>query len=154
MENSINQEVGERIAALRTQLKMTQAELADEMSVRLGKEIRPLTVTRLEGGKRPIGVDELIAVAAALHIPAADLIGPSDLPTNFLRISSAGKEASRAAWGLKQAVRQWIQAHDQLSRVFQEYPAEALPVVTRQEAEKLISTTVEGLVNEVMGELS
>lgn len=154
MENSINQQVGERIAAIRNQLKMTQAELAEEMSVRLGREIRPLTVTRLEGGKRPIGVDELVAAAAALRIPAADLVGPSDLPTAFLRINAAGKEASRAAWGLKQAVRQWIQAREQLNRIALDYSVESLPVITRDEVEKLLGTTVEELVRDAMGELS
>ena len=154
VENSINQQVAERIAAVRIQLKMTQADLAEEMSVRLGKEIRPLTVTRLEGGKRPIGVDELIAAAAALHIPAADLIGPSDIPTGFLRVGSAGKEATKAADGVKKAIRAWIRSRDHLARVLSATLVEALPVDLRREAAALAATTVEHLVGEAIREAS
>lgn len=69
MENNaanVNQRVGQRVAQLRTAAGLSQRELAAQISLRLGREFGTVTATRLEGGKRPITVDELAAAAQAL----------------------------------------------------------------------------------------
>lgn len=116
VENITNRQVGERIAKVRVEMKMTQADLASEMSARLGREFRPLTVTRLEGGKRPIGVDELVAVAEALSIKPADLL-TDNLPMGSVYIMSAYQAVLRASNKLDTAVAQYDSACKHLNDV-------------------------------------
>ena len=112
----MSQLVGERVARVRAEMKMTQAELAAEMTARLGREVRPLTVTRLEGGKRPIGVDELVAAAGALNVKPADLLTDDDLPLASVRLVAAGQSLARATNALQQAVVDWVSAQDLLNQ--------------------------------------
>ncbi|UUO03626.1 hypothetical protein M4D79_12090 [Mycolicibacterium novocastrense] len=120
MENITNQQVGARIAEVRGAMKMTQAELASELTVRLGREIRPLTVTRLEGGKRPIGVDELVAAAEALHVKPEHLLHDGSLPIGSAIIIEAYQRLLRAANQLENAVRQYDSAQHHLQEVLEE----------------------------------
>lgn len=96
---------------------LTQAELAAEMTVRLGREIRPLTITRLEGGKRPIGVDELVAAAGALKIKPADLLDDKALPLGAVRAMSAAQSLARASNEVERAVREWTWAHVRMEAI-------------------------------------
>lgn len=150
MENITNQQVGARIAAVRGEMKMTQAELASEMTARLGREIRPLTVTRLEGGKRPINVDELAAAAAALRINPADFFA-DDLPMGSVQIVSAFQVLARAGNQLKVAVQQYDSAHreflDVLDRADGEF-FDRLPFGTRVFIEAARDWTIEGVIDE------
>lgn len=154
VENITNQQVGARIAAVRGEMKMTQAELAAEMTARLGREIRPLTVTRLEGGKRPINVDELAAAAAALRIPPADFFA-DDLPRGSVQIVSAFQTVSRAGNELISAVRQFNSAHrdflDVLDRTDEKF-FDRLPFGTRVFIEAARDWTIEGVINEAASE--
>ena len=133
---------------------MTQAELAEEMSVRLGREFRPLTVTRLEGGKRPITVEELLAAAEALHVPAADLLSPSDLRAGAIRLASAGQDATKAANGVERAVREWVRAQSRLRRVLESASADELPAAMVASAQILGQTSVDELVSRAVEESS
>ena len=101
-------------------MKMKQAELASEMSARLGREIRPLTVTRLEGGKRPIGVDELVAAAEALHVKPENLLVDGSLPIGAALIIGAYQTFLRATNQLETAVRQYDSAQHKLRDTLQE----------------------------------
>lgn len=154
VENITNQQVGARIAAVRGEMKMTQAELASEMTARLGREIRPLTVTRLEGGKRPINVDELAAAAAALRINPADFFA-DDLPKGSVQIVSAFQTVSRAGNELISAVRQFNSAHrdflDVLDRTDEKF-FDRLPFGTRVFIEAARGWTIEGVINEAASE--
>src|SRR4051812_6295275 len=116
VENLTNQQVGDRIAKARGEMKLTQAELASEMSIRLGREFRPLTVTRLEGGKRPIVVDELVAAAQALQIKPEDLLSDSDLPVGSIRIAGLYQAVLRAHNQLTSAVQQYVSAQHDLRK--------------------------------------
>lgn len=120
MENITNQQVGERIAKVRGAMKMTQAELASEMSARLGREFRPLTVTRLEGGKRPIGVDELVAAADALHVDPENLLVDGSLPIGAAIVLGAHRTLLRAINQLENAVRQYDSAQSKLHEALEE----------------------------------
>lgn len=149
MENITNQQVGARIATVRGAMKMTQAELASEMTARLGREIRPLTVTRLEGGKRPIGVDELAAAAAALRINPGDFFA-DDLPMGSVLIVSAFQTLVRASNQLEAAVRQYDSAHrdflDELGRADGKF-LDRLPAGTRMFIEAARDWTIEGAID-------
>ncbi|MDM3973279.1 helix-turn-helix transcriptional regulator [Mycobacterium marseillense] len=154
MENITNQQVGARIAAVRGEMKMTQAELALEMTARLGREIRPLTVTRLEGGKRPINVDELAAAAAALRINPADFFA-DDLPMGSVQIVSAFQTVVRASNQLITAVRQYDSAHQDFLEVLDrtdEKHLDRLPVGTRVFIEAARDWTIQGVIDEARNE--
>lgn len=155
MENITNQQVGARIANVRGEMKMTQAELASEMSVRLGREIRPLTVTRLEGGKRPIGVDELVAVAEVLQVKPADLLTDS-LSIGSVRIVGAYQAVVRASNRINDAVRQLVSAQKELHVLLAETKGkeylERLPAVTRMFVRAASEWTVEHVINEALNE--
>jgi transcriptional regulator with XRE-family HTH domain len=154
VENITNQQVGARIAAVRAEMKMTQAELASEMTARLGREIRPLTVTRLEGGKRPISVDELAAAAAALRINPADFFA-DDLPMGSVQIVSAFQSVVRANNQLIAAVRQYDSARrdflDVLDHADGKY-LERLGVGTRVFIEAARDWTIQGVIDEARNE--
>lgn len=132
MEN-ITEQVGDRVARARTEMGLTQADLADAMSTRLGREIRPLTVTRLEGGKRPIGVDELVAIAAALGIEPADLLSDVRLSSGAVRAAATGQKYVRASDELQDSIRGWQLAHEEVVTILKN--AElfgSLPVSTQK----------------------
>lgn len=76
---SANAEVGQRVAGLRKAAGWTQGQLAERLSAVLGKPIEPLTVTRMEGDKRPIVVAELVALADVFGIKASELL-PASTP--------------------------------------------------------------------------
>lgn len=153
VENITNQQVGARIAEIRVEMKMTQADLASEMTARLGREIRPLTVTRLEGGKRPIGVDELVAAADALKIKPADLL-TGNLPRQTVWIISAYQTVIRATNQLEDAVRQYVLDHQRLQDVLAktgEKHLDRLPPMTRLLIESAANEwTVEFVVNRAL----
>lgn len=154
VENITNQQVGARIAAVRGEMKMTQAELASEMTARLGREIRPLTVTRLEGGKRPINVDELAAAAAALRINPADFFA-DDLPMGSVQIVSAFQAVTRASNHLKAAVRQYDSMHREFHDVLDRADGkffDRLPFGTRVFIEAARDWTIEGVIDEARSE--
>lgn len=68
-----NDHVGSNVAALRGE--MSQSDLAAALAKKLGKEkIDPTTITRLESGKRPITVNELVALADILKVDITTLL--------------------------------------------------------------------------------
>ncbi len=148
VENITNQQVGARIAEVRGAMKMTQAELASEMTARLGREIRPLTVTRLEGGKRPIGVDEMVAAAEALHVKPEHLLVDGSLPIGAAFIIEAEQTLFRAANRLETAVRQFDSAQGKLHDALEENGEDLkrLPGFTRLFVEAARDWTVEMFV--------
>lgn len=148
MENITNQQVGARIAEVRGAMKMTQAELASELTARLGREIRPLTVTRLEGGKRPIGVDELVAAAEALHVKPENLLVDGSLPIGAAFVLGAHQTLLRAINNLEAAVRQYDSAQSKLHAALDENGKhlDRLPGFTRLFIEAARDWTVEFVV--------
>ena len=155
VENPITQQVGERVAKARSQLKMTQAELASEMTARLGREIRPLTVTRMEGGKRPIGVDELVVVAQALGIKPEHLL-TDNLNIRSMIILEKWQALLRASNHLETAVREYISARrnmiGELEKGGGKY-LDLLPAVTRAFVDRAVRDwTVEFIVEEAQRE--
>ncbi|MDO3245847.1 helix-turn-helix transcriptional regulator [Mycobacteroides abscessus subsp. abscessus] len=72
-----NRIVGRNTAELRGQKGLSQAELATKLAARIGKSsIDPTTITRLESGKRPTTVDELVALAQILEVDVDALLHP------------------------------------------------------------------------------
>lgn len=163
MENPISRRVGERVARVRSELGLTQADLAAEMTARLGREIRPLTVTRLEGGKRPIPVDELVVVAEVLRIEPSELLSEGDLPMGAVIATSAGLELFRASNRLTSTVREWIRAKAKLRQILespdnQRYIESMSPatrvwlnVIDRQELWQIVEDAEEDVVQKAYG---
>ncbi|SHP01296.1 putative DNA binding protein [Mycobacteroides abscessus subsp. abscessus] len=72
-----NRLVGRNTAEFRGQKGLSQAELATRLAAQLGKtSIDPTTITRLESGKRPTTVDELVALAQILDVDVSSLLHP------------------------------------------------------------------------------
>lgn len=78
---------GERVAELRKREEMTQAELAESMSLRLGKEVSALTVTRIESGSRPTSVEELVALGEVLRVLPEKLLPSGALAVTFRSVA-------------------------------------------------------------------
>lgn len=68
------QDAAARIRAARAYCKLSQPELAERLGVSLA------TVKRIEGGKRPVSTDELIAIAEACKVPVAFMLHGFDAP--------------------------------------------------------------------------
>jgi transcriptional regulator with XRE-family HTH domain len=64
--DDVNKAIGANVAALRAERGWSQAELAEHWGNALGHRIDPTTVTRLERGRRPTPVHELIQLAGIL----------------------------------------------------------------------------------------
>lgn len=135
-------------------MKMTQAELARGMSERLGKEVRPLTVTRLEGGKRPIVVDELKAAAATLRVSVADLMDTdAELEFEYLAVVVAAEHKSRAKYTLASAVREWLGAEAYLNKMIEmRLDLTKLPTVTQMFVAEMYHTPFDRVVDEARQE--
>lgn len=65
---------GAVIRCARTKRGWSQRELASQVSVALGRETTPLTITRTEAGTRPVPLDEVAAFAVVLNLSVDELI--------------------------------------------------------------------------------
>jgi transcriptional regulator with XRE-family HTH domain len=71
--------IGERVAAIRRYLGMTQEELAEAMRA-VGIDVERIVIAKLETGRRSfVKVDELLALCVVLEISPTDLLVPKDL---------------------------------------------------------------------------
>src|SRR5438128_1525083 len=62
-----------RLRALREAAEMTQGQLAERMT-QLGFSMHQTAVAKIEGGQRPVRLNEVAAFAAALRVPVTDLL--------------------------------------------------------------------------------
>ena len=67
----------ERVRALREAADMTQGQLAERLT-QLGFPIHQTGVAKVELGQRPVRLNEAAAFAAALRVPAGDLLAASE----------------------------------------------------------------------------
>ena len=97
------------------------------MSAQLGHEVKPLIVTRIEGGKRPLSVDELVAIGATLGVDAAVLLEEVGAPAPDMKVQAAqlaylaARDALVTADGVRRAaIERWLSARAELQAAFQE----------------------------------
>lgn len=126
----IGTEIGHRIGEIRAAQGMTQAALARHMSAALGKEVKPLIVTRIEGGKRPLVVDELSVIAAALGVEVAELLRNVGSPLPRIELQRARIEYDNACDALRTAdsartaaIARWHSAHAALVAAYDDTDA-------------------------------
>ncbi len=74
---SISDVVRKRVQERRHERGLTQSELAQLMTA-AGVPLTGDKVSKLESGKRSVGVEELFALAWVLDVPLADLVRPLD----------------------------------------------------------------------------
>lgn len=65
---------GHLIRESRTARAWTQADLATRLGEALGQDVKPLTITRIELGKRPVPLGEVVALASLLHLSLDALV--------------------------------------------------------------------------------
>jgi transcriptional regulator with XRE-family HTH domain len=71
--------IGQRVAAIRRYLGLTQEQLAEALQG-VGIDMERVTVAKLENGRRSfVTVDELLALCVVLAISPTDLLVPRDL---------------------------------------------------------------------------
>ena len=73
-DDGLNNVCGKNIAKLRTELKISQRELADRMQL-VGIDIDKNAIQRIECGKRFVTDIEVIAFAKVFEVSLDDLLG-------------------------------------------------------------------------------
>ncbi|MEH0543275.1 helix-turn-helix transcriptional regulator [Streptomyces sp. B21-105] len=89
---------GAQVKQARESLQWSQAELAKQLGHALGKEVNALVVTRIEGGKRPVSIVELVALASVFKTTPGQLLEGVKVDTDHI-------EADRAVtrWAMREA---------------------------------------------------
>jgi transcriptional regulator with XRE-family HTH domain len=75
---------GAQVKQARESLQWSQAELAKQLGHALGKEVNALVVTRIEGGKRPVSIVELVALASVFKTTPGKLLEGQKLDTDHI----------------------------------------------------------------------
>ena len=86
-----------RLAGIRTRRNLTQQQLSQAMD-EIGFPISRSTIAKIEKGRRPMEVSELVAFAAALDVPPSALFLPLDEATVALADYKTVDFADAAAW--------------------------------------------------------
>lgn len=72
--DQLKKDIGARIFALRSEKKLTQAQLTERISVLMGESVGKDAVGRWEDGENLPGVDALLALAAELGTSLEELV--------------------------------------------------------------------------------
>ncbi|MGD3151947.1 helix-turn-helix domain-containing protein [Tsukamurella tyrosinosolvens] len=106
---------------------MTQAELARQMTAGLGHEVKSLIVTRIEGGKRPLTVDELVVIASVLGVDVLSLLEDPGAPVPDVKLQAtivayrAARDALVSADAARgAAIGRWMAARADLQAALKE----------------------------------
>lgn len=105
---------GERMRKLRTAKGWSQTVLGERMADQ-GSPMSPQTVAKLENGKRPTSVDDLLALARVFGCSISELVGPLDDVFGL---------------GPSLVVQQLGQVEDRLKRLEEEIVQRTLAIVT------------------------
>jgi transcriptional regulator with XRE-family HTH domain len=108
--DEINAAVGANVAAIRAELGWSQAELAERWGNLLGRTIDPTTITRLERGRRPIPVHELVALGSVLDVGWANLVMPPRILAAAQEWNTWNSAATRAYKQICAAVEEYLKA--------------------------------------------
>lgn len=74
-QGGTSERLGRNVRALREDRGWSQDLLAGMVSEAMGREMKGVTILRLEKGTRPTSVDELVALSDVFGVEASDLIG-------------------------------------------------------------------------------
>jgi transcriptional regulator with XRE-family HTH domain len=86
-----------RLHGIRTRRGWTQQQLSAELD-RIGFPMNRATIAKIETGKRPMEVSELVALAAALDVEPAALFLPLDTKTVALTPGKTVDATTAIAW--------------------------------------------------------
>jgi transcriptional regulator with XRE-family HTH domain len=106
--------------------------LAEKLAARTGRDrIDPTTITRLEAGKRPITVNELVALASIFGVSVEDLTSGGDQVAGIAEFREAVQEMYRGLAEVQRAhrefdksrgvVRDIVDRHPELARLGKEF---------------------------------
>jgi transcriptional regulator with XRE-family HTH domain len=113
----VNKAIGANVAALRAERGWSQAELAEHWGNALGHRIDPTTVTRLERGRRPTPVHELIQLAGILGARNwAQLVQEPKVLRAAAAIKNWQDAMSRAKQQIREGTRDYLEAQYWLAR--------------------------------------
>ena len=147
----INGLVGRNIASLRANTNMSQAELAKRLAKTLGKtRIDPTTITRLEQGKRPTTVAELVALGQIFRVHVSQLLDqPADSPEAIAKIVAALDKYQTARNRAVDAIGDWI--FDRKDVLDANVAADLLDSRRRAQVDQAAEDALETLANEAVG---
>jgi transcriptional regulator with XRE-family HTH domain len=66
--NTVNAALGKKVAEFRKAHQWSQAQLAEQLGEALGRPMDATAITRLEQGRRPVPVHELILLSRILNV--------------------------------------------------------------------------------------
>ena len=127
---------GTSVRLRRQQIGMTQVDLSGELT-RLGLRMEPTTVTRLETGKRPVRLEEAVAIAQVLGVGLAEL-----LP----EVTVAG--ACEQVWWERARVQSAVERFDQVQQKLRELVERVGTAGLEKEVQEALDYTVETAVGE------
>lgn len=78
MSATVAKRFATRLQGARTRAGLTQADLAQAMSDRLGVTIYATTVTRIEATQRAVKIEEAAVIAEILAVPLESLVSDAD----------------------------------------------------------------------------
>jgi transcriptional regulator with XRE-family HTH domain len=114
--DDVEQGFGTLVRQARENRQWTQADLAGRLSKLLGREIRPLVVTRIESGKRPTPLDELAALAQLLHLQLDPLLNPAPVRGTRDELAKRAEQTRAEVNELHQKEVQLMAAHASTSQ--------------------------------------
>jgi transcriptional regulator with XRE-family HTH domain len=118
--DDVNKAIGANVAALRAEMGWSQAELAEHWGNALGRRIDPTTVTRLERGRRPTPVQELMHLAGILGARNwIDLVQEPKVVRAAAEIKTWRDAMSRASEQIRDATREYLEAQFWLAHAIQ-----------------------------------
>jgi transcriptional regulator with XRE-family HTH domain len=151
-ESDVDRLIGANVQRFRTAKKLSQAQLADSMSVRTGQQIAQQTILKIEKGTRPLRYSEAVALAAALDVPLNALSPDRLVARERASIDIAGLDATAAFSYVVQSVLAYLEAAAKLKVILDESPnAESLYTATELE---LLRWMAEGEYVQALGALS
>jgi transcriptional regulator with XRE-family HTH domain len=118
--DDVNAAVGANVATIRAELGWSQAELAERWGNALGHKIDPTTITRLERGRRPIPIHELIALGTVLDVGWANLVMPPTILAAAKEFNAWSSALTRAYEQIRDAVEEYLKAQHSLALVTQQ----------------------------------
>ncbi len=133
--------VAHNLKVLRKAARLSQEDMAERMT-RLGFKLHQTQIAKIENGTRPVRFDEVIGLAKALSVPAANFMteavaGP-DEPDYELQEAGFSLQAAQLEWRTARDIEQGAKARlDEAQRVYDEVAerlaAQGIPVTVATE---------------------
>jgi transcriptional regulator with XRE-family HTH domain len=108
-DRPVSRQVARNLVRLRKQRQLTVRALSARLA-ELGRPLLPSAISKIETGGRRVDVDDLVALAAVLDVPVAQLL--TDAAGGFDSAAAVEARARGALHGLRDVIDQALTALD------------------------------------------